>query len=577
MKSNEHDLWITQLLSCLRNLPGGGNAKEIEEAWRLHEARKQPVVTIYGSYDTGKSSLLKRLLVDDEKKVPDWLTVSARRETFDVHEAEALGCTLRDTPGISGGNAEHEAIAKEALALSDAFLVVLPPQLLTSEREQIIKLLTGQLFRAGISQPFLPSSIIIVVSRMDEAGVDPTEDESGYQELARRKQDELQGILEKNHVDRSVVEIHTVAADPYQYVGNTQQPPKYIYDEFRCWDGIVNLADTLQRLPECLPDLRKKAALRYFSFVGEQALQTINEVKLHREAALEECRNWGERFSLIERQLDALIDAAQSDMGGLVEEQLVSISRYGFSTVEELVPILETRLANAFEQWALRHDALANKLVREAEAELEERASRPAAKMLFDLLGDETESESSNWNSSRLRDTLHKLGLLLNQGLKAFYEVRLGMTLEEAQLELKKLSSFDGIKKCLKGSKEGAKISPDKQLKQLHYVEIHKALEVVTPILIELGTLVLEEVQQQQVAQQRVERRAALREQVSREARRISDDYLNDWKQGALSFKGCLQEKQSAYIRNEHLLNQQVSLLKEHTVVLQGILAKPPT
>lgn len=516
--------------------------------------------------------------MDDDEKVPDWLTVSARRETFDVHEAEALGCTFRDTPGILGGNTEHEAIAKEALALSDAFLVVLPPQLLTSEREQIIELLTGQFFRTSIPQPFIPNSIIIAVSRMDEAGTDPTEDECGYQELARRKQEELRELLEKNQVERSLVEIHTVAADPFQYVGNAQQPQKSIYDEFRSWDGIAKLADTLNGLPKCLPELRHKAAVRYFSLVGEQALQTINKVKLSREAALEECRNWCERFRLLERQLDALIDAAQSDMEGLVEEQLVSVSRQGFSRAEELVQALETRLANVFEQWTLRHDAELNKLVREAEAELEERASRPAAKMLFHLLDDETENESLNNHPNRLRETLHKLGVLLNQGLNSFFEVRLGMTLEEAQLELNKMSSFRSIKKYLKLPQDGGRISTEKQFKQLQsYVGIHKALEVVTPILLELGTLVFEEIQQQQAAQQRVQRRTALREQVSSEAHKIADDYFNDWNQGALSFKGWLQEKQSAYVRSEQLLDEQVNILKEHTVVLQGILTNPPT
>jgi len=109
------------------------------------------------------------------------------------------------------------------------------------------------------------------------------------------------------------------------------------------------------------------------------------------------------------------------------------------------------------------------------------------------------------------------------------------------------------------------------------YVGVHEALGVVTPILVELGTLVLEEIQQQRVAQQRAEQRAALREQVSREAGKIADDYLNEWKQGALSLKDWLEEKQFAYIRNQKLINDQVDLLNEHTIALQRILTNPHT
>jgi hypothetical protein len=86
----------------------------------------------------------------------------------------------------------------------------------------------------------------------------------------------------------------------------------------------------------------------------------------------------------------------------------------------------------------------------------------------------------------------------------------------------------------LKITKHGSKISTKKHLKELHnYVGIYNGLEAVTPILIELGTLILEEVQQIQVAQERAQRQVALRERVAREAHRIADDYVNDWKQGA--------------------------------------------
>ena len=49
------------------------------------------MVTFFGPYDSGKSTLLKRLLVDEGCKVPDWLTISPRPETFEQNKIEALG------------------------------------------------------------------------------------------------------------------------------------------------------------------------------------------------------------------------------------------------------------------------------------------------------------------------------------------------------------------------------------------------------------------------------------------------------------------------------------------------------
>jgi putative ribosome biogenesis GTPase RsgA len=57
-------------------------------------------VTFFGAFDCGKSSLLRRLLVDDDIAVPDWLTISARHETFAASDIRYRGAILRDTPGV---------------------------------------------------------------------------------------------------------------------------------------------------------------------------------------------------------------------------------------------------------------------------------------------------------------------------------------------------------------------------------------------------------------------------------------------------------------------------------------------
>ncbi len=103
----------------------GGVGNDLSFRWEAHARRGDVVVTLFGPYDSGKSSLLKRLLIDDDRPAPDWLTVSGRRETFEPREAEVMGVVIRDTPGIAGGNELHEKAAGEALLLSDVVVLVL--------------------------------------------------------------------------------------------------------------------------------------------------------------------------------------------------------------------------------------------------------------------------------------------------------------------------------------------------------------------------------------------------------------------------------------------------------------------
>jgi predicted GTPase len=138
-----------RVLAAVRGVAGQPATDELEAQWSEHAARRAPVVTLFGSYDSGKSTLLKRLLVDAGVTVPDWLTIAARRDTFEVNEVKAMGCWFRDTPGIASGSVEHERAAREALTTTDVILIVFPPQLITGDREAILAVVAGEIFRTG--------------------------------------------------------------------------------------------------------------------------------------------------------------------------------------------------------------------------------------------------------------------------------------------------------------------------------------------------------------------------------------------------------------------------------------------
>lgn len=195
--------WCERAWTELASLPGGVG-DDVRRRWDAYAARDGVVVTFFGPYDSGKSSLLKRLLVDDGQSVPDWLTVSGRRETFEPHEAALRRVVVRDTPGIAGGNELHDAVAKEALLLTDAIVLVLPPQLVTSDREFILAVLTGHRFGCPPTSAYPERGLAVVLSRMDEAGAMPRDDMAGYRALVQRKHEELselfrtEGILRRS-------------------------------------------------------------------------------------------------------------------------------------------------------------------------------------------------------------------------------------------------------------------------------------------------------------------------------------------------------------------------------------------
>ena len=93
--SINRDAWVDDVWTTLRTIPTGGLAEELEAVWRKHAELDQPVAVIFGAYDAGKSSLLKRILFEDGIQIPEWVIVSDRRETFAVDEVASQKWTFR--------------------------------------------------------------------------------------------------------------------------------------------------------------------------------------------------------------------------------------------------------------------------------------------------------------------------------------------------------------------------------------------------------------------------------------------------------------------------------------------------
>jgi len=306
---------LTEAMSWLDAIPGGQLGLEADEQWQQFASLSDPVVTVYGAYDTGKSSLLRRLIVDSGVEVPDWLTISARHETFEVSEVRAAGCLLRDTPGFMTGAEDVRAdmntqLANTAVELTDVAIVTVTPQLATAEFPAL---------QALVRRDWLPGSLWFVISRFDEAGVDPEFDEDGYRDLARRKTDELRRALELD----DTVPVFVVSQDFAQMAGSERNPDPQLWNEFRGWDGIAELRDALTNLgSHDGSSLRASAAQRFWQKSVANSLDGLQaEVGKYLDH-----ENFSDEGVLLRQswvaQLDALQSSADADLRGKISEAI---------------------------------------------------------------------------------------------------------------------------------------------------------------------------------------------------------------------------------------------------------------
>ncbi|WP_436522128.1 GTPase domain-containing protein [Actinoplanes sp. HUAS TT8] len=350
---------IDAVRDWLGRLPGGAPDDRRAGDWDAFARLDRPVVTLFGAYDTGKSSLLRRLLVDAGGEVPGWLTISARHETFEVNQAAIGDCLVRDTPGLAvdaadlrGQNNSRRAMA--AVGLTDVGVAVLTPQLATAEYDVL-----RELFARG----WPAGTMWFVISRFDETGGDPRYGLDEYRELADRKVRELRKVFGLDAEAR----IFVVAPDPFQTAGPDTDLTPEIWDEFRDWDGVRDLADALAAIsPAARPGWRRAAGQRYWTAVLDETLPELRRELADTTARAAVAANGVARRDTWEQELGAIDRAATADLDGLVEQALRR-SWDPHSGVDGLADEVRRTL----DEWFARHEARLHRLwqsVRKARA-----------------------------------------------------------------------------------------------------------------------------------------------------------------------------------------------------------------
>lgn len=354
-------------------LPGGQIGELLATRWQSLAAVGAPVVTVYGSYDTGKSSLLRRILIELGQAVPSWLTISARHETFEVNEIRAAGCVLRDTPGfvVEGTDARSQAnteLASDAILLTDIAVVTVPPQLVTAEYP---------ILRRLVEQAWAPGSLWFVISRFDEAGADPDDDPDGYRELAERKTLELRAALDLGEE----VPVRVVCPDFAQMAGAERNPDPAVWDDSREWDGIAGLVEAITAISRSdISGLRKAAEQRFWRNALQQALARLpHELEDQLDNAVVSDEGVQLRASWL-AQLETMNRAAEADLRGKVSAAIAdALDRpdptYGFAE----------RLKTSVGAWHAACERDIDKLLRSVGETLDTDRARPDWQRFDDL------------------------------------------------------------------------------------------------------------------------------------------------------------------------------------------------
>ena len=503
--------WVQRVRCAVESSPIGA-AADFGEAWLAFARGLQPVVTVFGAYDTGKSSLIRRLLVDSELPVPDWLTISARHETFTTNEVDLGPVRLRDTPGVvpsaTSGDARsgaHTGRAMRALGTSDALCVVLTPQLITAEKD-----IVSEVLALGWQD-----GVLCVINRFDEAGIDPEDDRAGYADLVKRKSAELRSAL-----GLAGVPVFAVAADPFQTAGSVREPNRSVWDGFRDWDGIAELLDYLSALPARFALLRGGAEARYWRVVANDCLTAAAEQMASQRGALRETEAVTARVLLFTERLDAIIAAAEADLDGAIEEALVSGQRLGAAQHEELVGVV----GEALQRWGARHNAALEKVAREFEVEVAVQSARPGADWVREMFGGsegESVDEASAPKREKYAEGASKAGRLLREGLTKIHERHLGMTLAEAGQEFSKAAQMNATDLKQYFAASGGFKSAEQMEQARKYLNVHAGIGVVGPLALELGGLLYEAHQERAQAEARKKRREELRRAIKAAAEKM--------------------------------------------------------
>ncbi|GEP27802.1 hypothetical protein CLE01_24000 [Cryobacterium levicorallinum] len=203
----------------------------------------RPSVAVAGDSSAGKSSFIKRLLVEMDGDVPETLHIRADPSTDDVHVYQLGSVDVVDTPGFQSGRSRHDDKAVSATTNAALVIVLLHVNLLIGDTARLEGVVKGT-----EAAPGKWPRMLFLINRCDELGVDPVHGVDEYFNRRDRKAAELHAALASRGIDIDTHHIHGIAADPFSAVGRHLPVTRAEYDANREWDGVDAFLEALRSL-----------------------------------------------------------------------------------------------------------------------------------------------------------------------------------------------------------------------------------------------------------------------------------------------------------------------------------------
>lgn len=210
-------------------------------------ADARPRIVLCGDYNTGKSSLVRRMQVEAGADPDEFPIVAAVPQTAEPTPYEIDGVVFVDSPGFQSGRKAHSPAARSAVPDAAAVLYLFPPNLVVGTHDDLDLVLDGDPER---HQPGKLDRSILIISRSDQLGPDPHESPEEFSLRCARKRGELAQALDRTAPPGSgrtpiaPDRVVCVSADPYGFDGSRREH----FAPYRHWDGMDVLAEALEEL-----------------------------------------------------------------------------------------------------------------------------------------------------------------------------------------------------------------------------------------------------------------------------------------------------------------------------------------
>ncbi|GIE28623.1 hypothetical protein Ait01nite_016680 [Actinoplanes italicus] len=280
----------------------------------------KPALAVLGDYNSGKSSLIRRIMVDSGRQPRAEFDIRASPATAAATRYALGGFDLVDTPGLQSGHDEHDTTAYEAIVEAALVFVVVHINLLVGNTSMLEDLARGAQTLAAKG-----ARLVFLINRCDELGVHPLTEPAAFLNLQNRKREELRAAFAARGVVIGTDRIHCLSGDPFGLVGAAPTVPAAAFDENRLWDGVAALTSTLSGLTE--PQLAEASTSAAFdtAVTGlKHRRHQLERVQADGEAELRRCEPVTATVRAALKDAVILEDSLREDARRMVDRHLVA-------------------------------------------------------------------------------------------------------------------------------------------------------------------------------------------------------------------------------------------------------------